>query len=74
MKQQYKETPSKLWLEILLSAVGFTPFFQNDEANTVFVDLFVFVSCIDVQSSVGRILPEGRELSERERSWKAIES
>jgi hypothetical protein len=60
MKQQRKGTPSKLLTRnekcsSVYSLLG------NDVAKTVFVNPLLFVSCIDVQSSVGRILPEGPE-------------
>jgi len=60
MKQQHKETPSRL-LTGNEKCSSVYSLLRNDEVKTVFVNPLLFVSCIDVQSSVGRILPEGRE-------------
>jgi len=64
MKQQHKGTPSKLLTRnekcsSVYSLLG------NDGAKTVFVKPLLSVSGIDVQSSVGRIQPEGRERLKR---------
>jgi hypothetical protein len=56
MKQQRKGTPSKL-LARNEKCGSVYYLLRNDEAKTVFVNPLVFVSCMDVQTSMGRILP-----------------